>query len=92
MNLCAEEKEDECQTRISDQSIILSNIANELLAEDAGAALLQAALRCWEQHYGRGGALILARTALMGVNDELEQRLAPAAERTRYSAAPSAEA
>lgn len=90
MNVCAEQAEAACQARISEQSIIFANLARELLAEDAGAALIQAALRCWEAHYGRGGALILARTALMGVSDELEQRLTPAVERVPNSAVPLA--
>lgn len=75
MDASSEEREGEVQTRISDNSIVLAHAARELLAEDAGAALIQAALRCWEHDYGRGAALILARTALIGVSSELEQRL-----------------
>ena len=75
MDASSEQREGEFQTRISDNSIVLAHAARDLLAEDAGAALIQAALRCWEQDYGRGAALILARTALIGVSGELEQRL-----------------
>ncbi len=74
VDITEEQREGGRQSRITDRSVILADVARELLQEDAGAGLIQAALRCWEYEYGREAALILTRTALLGVSGELERR------------------
>ncbi|MEH3039805.1 MAG: hypothetical protein PGN21_07055 [Sphingomonas paucimobilis] len=55
---------------IACRSVTLADIAEQLLAEDAGAALIKASLLCWERKYGRASALTLAETALIAVQHE----------------------
>ena len=53
---------------IANRSITLADIAEQLLAEDAGAALVKAALLCWERQHGVAGAMQLASAALVTVH------------------------
>lgn len=55
---------------IANRSLTLADIAQQLLKEDAGAALIRAAIVCWERDYGRATALQLAATALLGVHQQ----------------------
>ena len=65
------EQELERDELIVNRSLTLADIAQQLLAEDAGAALIRAAIVCWERDHGRSAALELASTALLGVHQEL---------------------
>lgn len=57
---------------IANRSLTLADIAQQLLNEDAGAALIRAAIICWERDQGRAAALQLASTALLGVHQQLK--------------------
>ena len=65
----------ERDTRIVALSYALADIAHDALHEDAGAALIRAALLSWERDYSREGALALARTALIGVLEPIGSEL-----------------
>lgn len=58
---------------IANRSLTLADIAQQLLKEDVGAALIRAAIVCWERDYGRATALELAATALLGVHQQQHQ-------------------
>ncbi len=59
----------EREALIASRSVTLADIADELLGEDAGTALLKAMLLSWERAYGKAGAAELARTALIGLQE-----------------------
>jgi hypothetical protein len=61
---------------IASRSATLADIAEQLLDEDAGAALIGAALISWERKYGRAEALVLAGTALLGIHEQVQPRAA----------------
>ena len=64
------QREFERDAFIASRSITLADIAQQLLKEDAGTALIKAALMCWERDFGREAALELAHTALVGVHQQ----------------------
>lgn len=57
---------------IASRSTTLADIAEQLLDQDAGAALIAAALISWERKYGRTEALVLAGTALLGIHEQFQ--------------------
>lgn len=61
----------ECDELIANRSLTLADIAQQLLGQDAGAALIRAAIICWERDHGRLAALEFASTALLGVHEQL---------------------
>lgn len=61
----------ERDTRIVAHSFALADIAREAVHKDAGAALIRAALVCWEPEYSREGALAPVRTTLTGVYEPI---------------------
>lgn len=63
------QQEFERDALITSRSMTLADIADELLGEDAGTALLKAMLISWERAYGKAGAVELARTALLGLHE-----------------------
>ncbi|MGN7160509.1 hypothetical protein [Sphingomonas sp. SAFR-052] len=55
---------------IVNRSVTLADIAEQLLQEDAGGALVKAAILSWERQYGRAGALSLVAATLIAVHQE----------------------
>lgn len=58
---------------IANRSLTLADIAQQLLKENAGAALIRAAIICWERDFGRAASLEMAATALLGVHQQQNQ-------------------
>ena len=65
------EQELERDELIANRSLTLADIAQQLLGQDGGVALIRAAIICWERDHGRPAALEFARTALLGVHEQL---------------------
>lgn len=55
---------------IACRSVTLADVAEQLLAEDAGAALIKASLLCWERQYGRATALKMVESALIAAQHD----------------------
>lgn len=62
-------REFEREALIASRSVTLADIARQLMTEDAGTALLSAALLCWERDHGKAGAVAQARTALIALSE-----------------------
>lgn len=70
--MTGEQEEFERDAWIVSRSITLTDVARELLHEDAGIGLIRAALVAWERQFSRAVALELGRTSLMGIMSELQ--------------------
>lgn len=62
------QQEFERDALITNRSVTLADIARELLSEDAGTALIRAAMLCWEREYGEAASRELVQTALLGLS------------------------